>query len=93
MTVASSLIQLGIPGSHSLKDKRQVLKGLKDRIRRRFNVSVAEVDSLDIWDHAVLGVAAVSNDRRHANEVIDKVINYISSCHEVIIQDYSIEII
>ncbi len=93
MTVASAWIKLDIPGSHSLKDKRQVLKSLKERIRNRFNVSIAEVDLLDSWNHAVLGVAAVSNDRRHANEVIDKVVNFIASAHEVTILDYSIEIL
>ena len=92
MVVASSVIELEIPASHSLKDKRQVIKGLKERVKNRFNVSIAEVDGLDSWNHAVLGVATVSSDRRHANEVIDKVINYIVSCPQVVLLDYSIEI-
>jgi len=62
MTVGVLSIRLLIPGSHSLKDKRRALRSIKDRLRTGFNVSVAEVDCQDVWQTAVLAVAAVGAD-------------------------------
>ncbi len=56
--------------SHSLKDKRQVVKSLKDRLRDRFNVAVAEIDGLDSWQRSVVSVVTVSNDRVFAEQVL-----------------------
>lgn len=70
-------IELFIPDSQSLKDKRQVLLSLKERLRQKFNLSVAEVDGLDLWQKAVLGVACVANDGRHVNQVLDQALNLI----------------
>src|SRR5439155_350184 len=61
----------------SLKAKRHVLKGLKERVRARFEVSVAEVDHQDVWQRATLAVAYVSADARHANEVVSKAMDFI----------------
>ncbi len=72
-------IELFIPDSRSLKDKRQVLLGLKDRLRDKFNVSVAEVDGQDLWQKAVLGLACVANEGRHVNQVLDQAQNLIRS--------------
>lgn len=58
-------IEVLIPHARSLKDKRGAIKGLKDRIRSRFNASVAEVGYLDKWQRALLGVALVGSERRH----------------------------
>lgn len=58
-------VELGIPHAQSLKQKRSAVKGLKDRIRSRFNASVAEVGHLDKWQRAVLAAALVGSDRRH----------------------------
>ena len=57
-------VELFIPESQSLKDKRQVLLSLKDRLREKFNLSVAEVDGQDLWQKAVLGLACVANEGR-----------------------------
>jgi uncharacterized protein YlxP (DUF503 family) len=70
-------IVLYLPESHSLKDKRQVVKSLKDKIRQRFNVAVAEVDALDLWQKAHLGILSLGNDRRQVNGRLDQVLNYI----------------
>ena len=70
MVVGTCKITLHIPESHTLKDKRQVLRSLMSRVRQTFEVSIAEVDNLDRWQAATLGVAVVSNDARHADEVI-----------------------
>ena len=57
-------IELTIPWARSLKDKRSAVRGLKDRLRSRFNASVAEVDYLDKWQRAVLAVCILGNDKR-----------------------------
>jgi len=61
----------------SLKGKRHALKGLKEKLRRRFEVSVAEVDYQDQWQRAVLAVVYVSSSSRHANEVVSKAMDFI----------------
>jgi uncharacterized protein YlxP (DUF503 family) len=65
--------QLTIPGCQSLKDKRMVVRSLKDRIRHKFNVSVAETGLQDVWTRAELAVAVVSEERAFVETVLDKV--------------------
>lgn len=79
MRVCTCLISLHIPGSSSLKSKRLVLRRLKDRIRSKFNVSVAEIDDFDLWQRATLGIAVVSNDGTFGQQVISGVIGVIES--------------
>ncbi len=62
------LIDLRIPYAQSLKDKRQPVRSLKQRLKNRFNISIAEVDALDEWKRAVLGVTMVSNDKRYLHK-------------------------
>lgn len=93
MVVGVCGISLLIHDSQSLKDKRQVIKSLQEKVRNRFNVSVAEVGSNDVWQRAELGVAAVGNDRAFINSVIDKVVNFIEDLHVAEIIDHRIEII
>jgi uncharacterized protein YlxP (DUF503 family) len=66
-------LELRLENSHSLKDKRHVLQGLKDRLRRKFNVSVAEIDHQDLWQRAVIAAVTVSSDRSHAQRVLQLV--------------------
>ncbi len=79
MVVGLCTIELFIPDAHSLKAKRQVLASLKDRLRRKFNVSVAEVDAQDLWQRAVLGMACVSNEGAYVNKVLDQALNVVRS--------------
>jgi uncharacterized protein len=92
MFIGVCTIEMHIPESGSLKTKRHSLKSLKDRIRARFNVSVAEVDDNDLWQKASLAVAAVSNDKSHLNQTLDHVLNMVRSVPEVSLLDYHIEI-
>lgn len=62
-----------MPHAHSLKDKRHVVKSLKDRLRNRFNVSVAEIDYQDLWQSALLAAVTVSGSRGHAEQVLQSV--------------------
>jgi uncharacterized protein len=66
-------LEIHVEDSHSLKDKRHVVKSLKDRLRQRFNVSVAEIDGLDSWQSATLAAVTVSRDRNHAEQVLQAV--------------------
>jgi uncharacterized protein YlxP (DUF503 family) len=79
MIVGVCRVELFIPGSLSLKDKRRVLHSLKDRLRDKFNLSVAEVDSQDLWQKAVVGMACVANEGTHVNQVLDQALNVIRS--------------
>lgn len=88
----SCSVQLYLAQSQSLKDKRQVIKILKDRIGNAFNVSVAEVADQDLWQKATLGFAVVSNQTRHANEVLSKVVNFIERDYSIELIDYQIEV-
>lgn len=66
-------LEIRVEDSHSLKDKRHVVKGLKDRLRDRFNVAVAEIAGLDSWQSSVVAAVTVSNDRVHAEQVLQAV--------------------
>jgi uncharacterized protein len=76
-------VELHVPASHSLKDKRQVVSALLDGARRRYGVSVAEVDHQDQWQRARLGFAVVTSSAGLATEIIDKVDRFIWSHPEV----------
>jgi hypothetical protein len=71
-------LELHIEDSHSLKDKRQVVKSLKDRLRERFNVSVAEIDHLESWQNSVVAAVTVSNDRVYAEQLLQAVERHAS---------------
>jgi hypothetical protein len=77
MIIGVCTVELFISESRSLKDKRQVLHSLKDRLRARFNLSVAEVDGQDLWQKAVLGMACVANESGHVNQVLEQALNMI----------------
>ena len=70
MVVGVAVWELMLPGCASLKDKRMVVKSLKDRLHQRFNVSAAETGLLDVHARAEIAVAVVSNDRKHAQSVL-----------------------
>jgi uncharacterized protein len=76
MVVGTCELIFQLPENHSLKGKRQVSRSLVQRIRSRFNVSVAEVADLDRWQTLAIGVTFVTNDSRHANEVMSKVVDF-----------------
>jgi uncharacterized protein len=93
MIVGICTIELFLPDNGSLKDKRRVLKSLKDRVKRRFNVSIAEVDDQDLWQKTVVGIACVGNRKDYVNEVLDKVVGAIRGTPRVEIIDYRLEMV
>ena len=85
---------LRLPENLSLKGKRQVLKSITSRVGNTFNVSIAEVSDHDLWQRATLGVCCVSNSKRHANEIMSKVADFIvNSRSDAEVLDYEIEIL
>ena len=87
-------LMLHLPDTQSLKGKRQVARSLTTKIRSQFNVAVAEVADNDLWQRLTLGVCCLSNDNRHANEILSKVVNFVeTSRDDLVLLDYEIEII
>lgn len=86
-------VELFLSDSRSLKDKRRVLLSLKDRLRQKFNLSVAEVEDLDLWQKAVLGLSCVANEGRHLTQVMDQALNLIRSHPAVEIVQSRIELL
>ena len=94
MNIGVGRVSLRIPENTDLKGKRQVLKSIIGRVRSRFDVAVAEVDDNDMWQVATIGICCISNNKRHSNEVISKVVSFIErSRFDVEILDYSTEFI
>jgi uncharacterized protein YlxP (DUF503 family) len=77
MIVGVCRLTLLAPESHSLKEKRMVLRSIKDRTRLKFNVAIAEVGSQDNWQEAVLGFAVVANEKQFVQEMVAKIVNFI----------------
>lgn len=86
-------VTLHLEASHSLKDKRQVVRSIKDRLRSRYNISIAEVDDQDVWQTVSLGVSAVSNDPKHLTGMLQQIVNHLRVHPVAQLVDHQIEII
>jgi uncharacterized protein YlxP (DUF503 family) len=94
MIIGVSQITLHLPGSHSLKDKRQIIKSVMARVRNRFEVAIAEVGEQDRWQIAVLGITCVSNSGQHADEILGHVQHFIEVTRpDILVSDSESEII
>ena len=94
MVIGALWVELHLPGGGTLKDKRHVVKSLVARLLNQYHIAAAEVASLDNPEHAVLGLACVSNSAAHANEVLSKVVSFIeSNVEEGYLGEYHLEII
>jgi uncharacterized protein YlxP (DUF503 family) len=74
MPVGLLTLELHIPDAHSLKDKRQVVRSLKDRLRKHFNVAVAELEYQEVWSRAIIGVVTLSTAEQHVEESLQLVL-------------------
>ncbi len=93
MVIGSLRILVEIPGNDNLKGKRRLIKGLIERIRKRFNVSVSEIDNLDKHQLATIGVAYVTNDSAMASRVLGQIVEFVDSHGELVLLDYMIEML
>ena len=92
MTLGVLTIHIYLPGCSSLKEKRGRLKPLLARLHREFNISVAEIDHHDTWQNSVVACACISNDHKHTQRVLQKVLSWIENNHfDVDVTDDRIE--
>ena len=84
-------MEIKLGQSCSLKDKRRVINSIKERLKKNFNLALAEVGTMDEWQYAELAMVTVSNDIRHANSVISKAINFVEKDVRIELLDYELE--
>ena len=91
MPVGVLILEIQLPYSHSLKDKRAVLLKIRDRLRSRFNVAIAELDHQDLWQQATLGVVSISNSQLFLESVFQKVLAESENILGHDVTDYNFE--
>ncbi len=92
MNIGAMIVRLRLPENHSLKGKRRVLKSLIQRLKNKFNLSVAETGFQDNWQQAVLAFSVISSDSALVNRTLDKILDFIESTGIVVVGDSSLEI-
>lgn len=90
--VGVRIIELHIPGCRSLKEKRFVIKSLRDRLRSRFNISVAEIDHQDLWQRSTIAIAAVNSSGAYIDGVLQKATELVGNERRIVIIDINTEI-
>jgi len=93
MIVGICSIALRLAENHDLKGKRRVLKSVKDRVRSRFNVSIAEIDDLDAWQRSTIGVACVSKDRAQVESTLAHVAAFVEDLGLARVESVNTEIL
>jgi uncharacterized protein len=91
MPVGLLTLELHIPDARSLKDKRQILRSLKDRLRRKFNIAIAELDFHDVWQSSTIGIVTLSNAQQHVEESLQHV---LAESHRIlgrVLVDHSVD--
>jgi len=94
MVIGVCTLELQVPDSASLKQKRQVIRSLIARLRQQYNIAVAEVDHQDSWQLATLAIVAVSNDLAYLQGLLERAVQAVEGGrHGLVLLDYSVEII
>jgi len=93
MVIGAARVELLVHGSQSLKQKRGVVRSITQRVRNRFNVSVAEVGGQGTWQYVVLGLSTVSGDAQSARTRLEKAIEFIEDLHLAEVVDQEVEIL
>ncbi|MFQ5924788.1 MAG: DUF503 domain-containing protein [Dehalococcoidia bacterium] len=92
MNIGVCKVKLRLPENQTLKGKRQTLKSITERVKNRYNVSIAEVGDQELWQLVTLGITCVSSSAQHANQVLSKVVDFIEkSRFDVELLDYEME--
>lgn len=91
MKVGLLQVEIRFPEPQSLKEKRMLLKSLTSRIRNQFNVSVAEIDGMDVWQRSVLAIASVARENKQANEILNHVLDFIRTERRMELIDQQME--
>lgn len=93
MTIGLLKLELSVPGAHSLKDKRRVVKSLKEKIRNRYNCSIAEVGEKDHWTYCQLAACVVGDDSRFVNTQLNEIVHYAENNANAIVTSVNIEML
>ncbi|MFP4661525.1 MAG: DUF503 domain-containing protein [Halanaerobiales bacterium] len=91
MKIGVMRLELYMPASASLKDKRNIIKSLMEQCRNKYNISIAEIEKLEIWKNSVIGIASVSNDWKLIEKIFQGIIRYIDTLNDLELTDYSID--
>ena len=91
MVLGVCRLELILPDNHSLKGKRGVVRSICAQVRRKFNVAIAEVEDQDLWQVAGLGFAVVSADARHADQMVQQIVDFIEERAEAQLGSYEVE--
>ena len=86
-------VAIFIPGAQSLKEKRFVVKSLKDKLKNNFNASISEIDNQDKWQTAVIGAAVLGTDRKSMDATMQQMVSFMEGLMTFQITDYSVEFI
>ena len=92
MVVGLLRLAIRLPESHSLKEKRRLVKSLLTRIRNQFNVSISEIDSQDSWQLATLAAAHAGNERPYTNKILDQVLRFVEEVKKIEVIDSQLEL-
>ena len=93
MVIGVCKIVLSIDSAFSLKEKRHIIKSMVERLKSRFNASVAEVDLNDTWKNAVIGISCVSNEAGHADSMMANIVNFVENDGRAMLVDYTTEVV
>jgi hypothetical protein len=94
MIIGTCILEINLPGAHSLKDKRSIIKGITARVHSKFNVSCAEIGLHDAWGSTTLGLACISTSAAHAEHMLERVAYWIEQTRpDIEIIEHRIEII
>ena len=86
-------VSIYIPAAQSLKDKRMVLRSLRDRVKAKYNASVAELNGQDKWQTAIFGFAVIGNDNRQVDRCLQEILSFIETFRDIEISDYKIQFV
>ncbi len=84
-------MELSLESAFSLKDKRQIVKSIIERLKARYNASIAEVDLNDTWKNAVIGVSCISNDAKHIDSMLNNIVNFVENDGRAVLFNYNTE--
>ncbi|MGC8976146.1 MAG: DUF503 domain-containing protein [Candidatus Ratteibacteria bacterium] len=93
MFIGTLKIEIIIPGSNSLKDKRKIISSLQGKIKSKFNVSIAEIDYQDKWQRAVIGLCCVNSEKNEVEEILQKIRNIFFENGDVLVLNETNEVI
>jgi uncharacterized protein YlxP (DUF503 family) len=88
MFVGAIYIELYLPSVNSLKDKRKIIKSILDRLRNRYNISVAEIDCQDVWQKSTIGISYINSKHSEIDIMLETILNFIKLEKDVSILDY-----